>query len=95
MKMVTLNVPSLAFVVGTRALLGAGVGLLVAGRLAAARRRTLGRTFITLGALTTLPAVWAVRRGSRTPAVPDASGVMQDDRLRGVTRFPRKGDDQP
>jgi hypothetical protein len=44
MKSVVLPIPQLAFVVATRAMLGAGIGLLVAGLLPAAkRRRSAGR----------------------------------------------------
>jgi hypothetical protein len=52
-KMVT--VPELALIAGTRALLGAGVGLLLADRLGPEQRRAVGWTLVAVGALTTLP----------------------------------------
>lgn len=55
----------LGFVVGTRIMLGLGVGLLVAGRLPDDRRRTIGLTLVAIGAATTVPAVISLRR-SRT-----------------------------
>jgi hypothetical protein len=91
MKKVLLNVPTLGFVVGTRAALAAGVALLVSGRLPPARRRTLGLTLVAIGAATTIPAVLSVVRGSRRAR--GGSIVRVDKRLIGVTRYPRKGDD--
>ena len=63
MKLV-LNPPLLGFVVVTRAALAFGVGLLVAGRIPEARRRTIAFTLIGIGAATTIPAAAAVL-GSR------------------------------
>jgi hypothetical protein len=51
----TITVPELALLAGTRAALGAGVGLLLSSRLAAARRRTVGWTLFAIGATTTFP----------------------------------------
>jgi hypothetical protein len=90
-KDIVLNLPTFAFVVVTRAALGAGVGLLVSGRLSAARRRALGTTLVAIGAATTIPAAFAVMRGlGRSNA---KSPVNRDERLIGARRFPRKGDD--
>jgi hypothetical protein len=49
--------PKLAFVIGTRAALVAGIGLLVSGKLSDTLRKRLGIGLVSLGALTTLPAV--------------------------------------
>jgi hypothetical protein len=68
MKYFELNVPTLGFVVATRAALGVGIGLLLSDRLPPERRRTLGLTLIGVGAATTLPAVIAVLRGLKTDA---------------------------
>ena len=68
MKHFELNVPTLGFVVATRAALGVGIGLLLSDRLPPERRRTLGLTLIGVGAATTLPAAIAVRRGLKTDA---------------------------
>jgi hypothetical protein len=65
MKTVALNVPTLGFVVATRAALGVGIGLLAADRLPPARRRTLGLSLVALGATTTIPALMALMRGIR------------------------------
>jgi hypothetical protein len=55
MKSFELPLPLLGAVVGTRALLGAGIGLLVAGTLTPAERRTIGWTLVAIGGLSTIP----------------------------------------
>ncbi len=63
MRHVDLPIHELAFVAGTRGMLGAGVGLLLAGFLKPETRRSVGWTLIALGALTTVPiAVSLIRR---------------------------------
>ncbi|HYV42354.1 MAG TPA: heparan-alpha-glucosaminide N-acetyltransferase domain-containing protein [Thermoanaerobaculia bacterium] len=58
MKRVDLTIPEFMFIVGTRAFLAAGVGLLVADRFRRSTRRYVGATLVTLGALTTIPAAF-------------------------------------
>ncbi len=65
MKRVDLTKPQFFFIVGTRALLGAGIGLLAAGRFPRKTRRAVGRTLVAVGALTTIPAAIAVLRSGR------------------------------
>jgi hypothetical protein len=65
MKTVVLSRPMFGFVVGTRAALGAGIGLLLSARLSESRRRALGLTLVTIGAATTIPAAMAIFRGGR------------------------------
>lgn len=48
------------FVIGTRALLGAGVALLVSNRLSKRQRKTAGGVLLATGAITTIPAAFAV-----------------------------------
>jgi hypothetical protein len=62
-----LRLPELGLVAGTRGLLGAGLGLLVAGRLSDARRKDIGWTLFAIGVLTTLPLALMVfdRRRAR------------------------------
>jgi hypothetical protein len=60
-----LSPPLLGFVVGTRAALAFGLGLLLADRVPEGRRRTLALTLIGIGAATTIPAAFSVLR-SRT-----------------------------
>ena len=65
MKTLALNLPTLVFVVATRAMLGVGVGLLLSSRLPAERRRAVGLALVTLGVATTVPAIAAIRRARR------------------------------
>jgi hypothetical protein len=57
-----VTVPELALIAGTRGMLGAGIGLLVAGRLSDDRRRIIGRTLLAIGAATTVPLLAEVIR---------------------------------
>ena len=66
MKRFNLPAPAFFFVVFTRALLGAGVGLLVSDKLPRKRRKTLGATLVGIGALTTIPALWTLFGGGST-----------------------------
>ncbi len=50
-----LRLPELGLIAGTRGLLGAGVGLVLAGRLSDAQRKDIGWTLIAIGVLTTIP----------------------------------------
>lgn len=65
MKQLELNLPTLGFLVGTRAALGVGIGLLLADRLPAARRRVAGLLLVAAGAATTIPAAMAMIRAGR------------------------------
>jgi hypothetical protein len=94
MKNVLLNLPTLGFIVGTRAALGVGIGLLISERLTAERRRAIGATRIAIGAATTVPAALSVIRSVRRSKHREKrSSIGRDRRLVGATRFPRKGDD--
>ena len=66
MKSLQLNLPTFGFVVATRAMIGAGIGLLLASRIPESRRRAIGFTLVGLGAASTVPALLAVRRGLRS-----------------------------
>jgi len=67
MNKLVLNPPLLAFIVGTRAALGVGIGLLLSSRIPEARRRTIGLALVMIGAATTIPAAIGVL-GSRSRA---------------------------
>ena len=92
MRNVVLDVPTFGFVMGTRAALAGGMGLLLSARLPDARRRAIGMTLVAIGVITTIPAamsvVRSVRRSRRRPQTVD-----RDPGLIGAKRFPRKGDD--
>jgi hypothetical protein len=57
---IQLSWPELAFIIATRAILGAGIALLLADRLSAEQRKAVGSTFVLVGLVTTIPAVWAI-----------------------------------
>ena len=67
MKRVDLSLPEFGFVVATRAALGAGVGLLLTGRLGRRARLGLGSVLLGIGALTTVPALYLVFGRERRP----------------------------
>ena len=52
-----LTIPEIIFLGGTRVALGAGIGLLVAGRLSDDQRKGAGLALAVVGALTTIPIV--------------------------------------
>jgi Na+-driven multidrug efflux pump len=66
MKTVNLSRPLFGFVVATRAILGVGIGLLVADRLGRRRRRRVGAALAAIGVLSTIPAALAIFRRNDT-----------------------------
>ena len=60
MKTVTLTFPELFLLVGTRAMLGAGIALLLVRRLSDAQRETAGTLLTAIGVLTTVPLAFEV-----------------------------------
>jgi hypothetical protein len=65
MQSLVLSPPLLGFIVGTRAALAFGVGLLVADRIPESRRKAIAMTLIGVGAATTVPAVRSILRNRR------------------------------
>jgi len=57
MKTRTISIPRLGLISVTRAILGAGIGLLAAERLARKPRRRMGWALVGVGALSTVPLV--------------------------------------
>lgn len=51
----TITLPELALIAGTRAALGMGLGLLLAGRFRDEQRMAVGWTLLLFGALSTVP----------------------------------------
>jgi uncharacterized membrane protein YfcA len=66
MRETKVTFPELALIAGTRALLGAGIGLLLADRLPEAQRKAAGWTLLLVGALTTIPLALDVLDASRS-----------------------------
>jgi uncharacterized membrane protein len=83
MRETQISVPELVLVAGTRAVLGAGLGLLLADRLSAEQRRAVGWTLFLVGALSTIPLALEVFGGHRLSASAEgkergASGVRSE-----------------
>ena len=57
MKQHEVTVPQIGLIAGTRAMLGAGIALLLSEKLTAEQRRAIGWTLVAVGALTTIPLV--------------------------------------
>ena len=55
-----LSFPELGLLVGTRAMLGAGLALLLSGKLESEKRRAVGWTLAAVGVLSTIPLAWIV-----------------------------------
>jgi hypothetical protein len=60
-----VTLPTIGLIAGTRVALGAGVGLLLAGRLTPEQRRAAGWALLAVGALTTIPLAAEVLGGRR------------------------------
>jgi uncharacterized membrane protein YfcA len=56
----SITLPELGLIGGTRAALGAGLGLLLADRLDREQRRAIGWTLLLVGILTTVPLAMEV-----------------------------------
>jgi hypothetical protein len=61
-KRIDLSLPEFGFIVATRAALGAGIGLLAAGKLRSRDRHRLGAVLLAVGVLTTIPAAFLLFR---------------------------------
>jgi hypothetical protein len=68
MKDRRLTLPELALIAGTRGMLGAGIGLLLAGRLGDGERRAVGLTLPLVGVVTTIPLAMEVFQKETMPA---------------------------
>ena len=60
MKKHDVTVPEIGLIAVTRAMLGAGVGLLLGDKLTPEQRRAIGWTLVAVGVLTTFPLVLEV-----------------------------------
>jgi hypothetical protein len=55
MREVHVTLPEIGLIAGTRAMVGAGLGLLLADRLTEDQRKAVGWTFLLIGAVSTVP----------------------------------------
>ena len=70
--------PELALIASTRGMLGAGIGLLAAGRLSDEQRRAVGVVLMLVGLVTTVPLAIEVlrRRGGASSSRTSAAGSL-------------------
>ena len=72
MNKLVLSLPTLGFVVWTRAALGVGIGLLLSGTMTGSQRRAIGMTLVAIGVATTIPAAMAVFHNQRHTSTQDS-----------------------
>ena len=60
MKEHKLKLSEIGLIAGTRGMLGAGIGLLLSGKLSPEHRRAVGWALVAVGAVTTVPLVLTV-----------------------------------
>ena len=60
-----LRLPELGLIAGTRGMLGAGIGLLLAGKLSPEQRKAAGWAPVAVGVLTTIPLAIIAFSGRR------------------------------
>ncbi|HEY2154694.1 MAG TPA: hypothetical protein VGH33_03625 [Isosphaeraceae bacterium] len=65
MRETRISLPELGLIAGTRGMLGAGLGLLLADRLPEGQRKGVGWTLVIVGILTTIPLALDVLSASR------------------------------
>jgi hypothetical protein len=73
-----ISIPEIGIIAMTRAMAGAGIGLLIADRFKPEQRRTIGRTLLAVGILTTIPIVADLFCGHE-------SCCKKDDEAHGTT----------
>jgi uncharacterized membrane protein YfcA len=78
MKEHTITLPELALVAATRGMLGAGIGLLLAGRLSDDQRKAVGRALIAVGVVTTAPLVAEIFGRKSAPSTAAARRTRAD-----------------
>jgi hypothetical protein len=67
-RQTSVSIPEMALVAGTRALLGAGVALLMGERLSSEQRQAVGWTLVGVGILTSIPLGFEIFGGHRLKA---------------------------
>ncbi len=60
MKRTQLTLPEIALIAGTRGMIGAGAGLLLADKLNKDQRKAIGWTLLIVGAISTIPLAMEV-----------------------------------
>jgi hypothetical protein len=85
MKRRNLSLPEIGLIAGTRAALGAGVGLLLADRFEPSARRAVGWTLLGVGAITTVPILIQLLGSNDAPTEgPSPLAELDDERPQSV-----------
>jgi hypothetical protein len=79
MRETRITLPELGLVAGTRAALGAGLGLLLADRLPEGQRRAVGWTLLLVGAVSTVPLAFEVLGRRRLDSAAEPPGAATSD----------------
>jgi hypothetical protein len=87
MRTAQITVPEIGLIAVTRALLGAGVGLLLADRLSARQRHAIGGTLLLVGLLSTVPLVVDVRSKLVRPAAEGGTRPEESERPSGAQAY--------
>jgi hypothetical protein len=78
MRETHLSLLQLGAIAGTRAMAGAGLGMLLANRLSDRTRKLVGWTFLAVGALSTVPLAMEVLRSTRSDDQADWADYRPD-----------------
>ncbi len=78
MRETHLSLPQLAMIAGTRAMAGAGLGLLLADRLSDRPRKAVGWALLAVGALSTVPLAIQVLGSTRSDDQADWADYRPD-----------------
>ena len=65
MKQFEVSLPKIALVAATRAMLGAGIALLLGPQLPNEERKAVGKTLLWVGILSTIPLLASVLHGQK------------------------------
>jgi len=69
-RTVSLKIPEIGFIAGTRGALGAGVALLLADKLSHRQQKKAGWMLVAIGAATTVPIIVnLIRKAKQSPGL--------------------------
>jgi hypothetical protein len=72
MQRTPLSIPEIGLIAGTRAALGAGVGLLLSQRMTTEQRKAVGWTLVAVGVVTTFPILAGLLGSHEHASIHDA-----------------------
>jgi len=79
MRETRITLPELGLIAGTRTMIGAGIGLLLADRLSEGQRKAVGWTLLLVGAVTSVPLAIEVLASSRSIDRADWADVISEE----------------